>query len=253
MLGLGLLAIPSIVAALVLSFTGTFTPALDRRLQPFLMQTWFRLLAGLFGLVIEIEGRPLSGPAMIACNHRSWLDIVALGATLTGAFVSKAEIARWPLLGYFARRGGRTLFIKRGELRSFSALGGELPARLRRGERVIFFPEGTVSAAHELLRFKPRLFEAAVATACPVQPVALVYSGGDGAAFAPMMDGDVLGPHALRILRCQRTGVRLQFLAPLVVEGGDAKTLAEEAHARVAAALSAGGRKITGPAHAAAV
>ncbi len=243
LLGLMCVVPASILASVFLAGMNVLSPSLRRRCQPVMMRTWFRVLAGLWGLVVEVRGTPASAPALLACNHRSWLDIIALGAVLFGTFVSKAEIDRWPLVGYFARHGGRTLYISRGEMRSFNALGGALIGRLREGGRVIFFPEGTVSAERMLLRFRPRLFEAAIAAGCPVQPVAVAYTGGDGGPFAPLGLTDNFAVHALRLLRCRRTEVRLDFLAPIASAGTDAKMLAEQAHARVAAALPGVGGK----------
>lgn len=238
----------SLAQAIFLAGADALAPQFRRRAQPAMMRYWFRLLARIWGLDIEMRGAPVPAPALLACNHRSWLDIVVLGATLYGTFVSKAEIDRWPLVGYLARHGGRTLYISRGEMRSFKALGGKLIGRLREGDRVIFFPEGGVSGDRMLLRFRPRLFEAAIAARCPAQPVALAYAGGDGAALAAMMQNDKFLFHALRMLRCRRTGVRLEFLAPLATDKADvhAKSLAAAAHAAIAGALSREGDRAGG-------
>lgn len=197
------------------------------------MRRWCGVIARLIGLRIQVRGEPWAQPVLVACNHKSWLDIIALGATLPGAFVSKGEIANWPLIGFFARSGGRTLFITRGELRSFQDLGGNLVGRLRDGERVIFFPEGTVSGDAALLRFKPRLFAAALAAQCTVQPVALAYVGGDGAVLAPMGMEESFGAHCVRFLRARRTELVIDFLTPIEPGTGDARALAMEAQDRV--------------------
>jgi len=238
--GLVLLVPPSFAAALFLAGSQQFAPRLHQRAQPLLMRTWFRILARLLGLRIRAEGAAAAGPVLIACNHLSWLDIVAIGATIDAAFISKAEIDRWPIVGYFARHGGRTLFIDRGELKSFQNLGGTLIGRLKAGARVVFFPEGTVSAGRGLLRFKPRLFEAALAAGCPVQPMAIEYVGGDGAELAPMGDDDPFVFHLIRLLVARRTEVALRFLP--VVEGAasDRRELAAATRTRVEGALNEG-------------
>ncbi len=238
--GMVVLLLPaSAVAATVLALTDRVTPRrFHRRLQAWTMQRWFRVLARVFGLRIRVQGTPQDQPVLVACNHQSWLDIVALGATLPGAFVSKAEIASWPMLGFFARSGGRTLFISRGEMRSFQTLGGELIGRLREGERVIFFPEGTVNDASEPMRFKPRLFRAALASGCAVQPVALAYVGGDGAAFARMNQTQPFVPHMLRFWAARRTEVVIEFTPVIEAEGDDPRTLAQEARARIVESLT---------------
>jgi 1-acyl-sn-glycerol-3-phosphate acyltransferase len=202
------------------------------------MQYWCRAVVYVLGIHIRVRGEPCKRPVLVACNHKSWLDVVVLGATLHGAFIAKAEIANWPLFGFFTRSGARTLFISRGELRSFQALGGELIGRLCAGERVFFFPEGTVSGAAALLRFKPRLFAAALAAECAVQPVALAYVGGDGAALAPMGQTESFGKNFLRFFGTRRTEVILDFLSPIEPAAGDPRTLALAAHEQVAESLA---------------
>lgn len=212
--------------------------ALYLRSQTWLMQHWCRATVYILGMRIRTRGEPCEKPILVASNHKSWLDIVVLGTTLPAAFVSKAEIANWPLFGFFARSGARTLFISRGELRSFQALGGELIERLRDGERVIFFPEGTVSGAASLLRFKPRLFAAAPAARCAVQPVALAYVGGDGAAVAPMGQGESFGKHFVRFFGTRRTEVVVNFLPPIDTASGDPRELARIVQERVMRCLT---------------
>lgn len=229
----------SVAAAGLLAFMSRAAPrGMYRSWQSRLMHTWFRAIARLLGLRIRVRGEPRIQPVLVASNHKSWLDIVVLGATLPGAFVSKGEIAKWPLIGFFARSGGRTLFINRGELRSFHDLGGELIGRLRGGERVIFFPEGTVSGDADLLRFKPRLFAAALAARCAVQPVLLAYVGGDGAARAPLGMQETFVAHCLRFLSARRTEVRVDFLPPIEPGPRDARMLASMAHAQLSIAIT---------------
>lgn len=229
----------SVAAAGLLVFMSRAAPrGMYRSWQAWLMRRWFRFIARLFGLRIQVRGEPQTQPVLVASNHKSWLDIVALGATLPGAFVSKAEISGWPLIGFLARSGGRTLFISRGELRSFQDLGGTLIDRLKGGERVIFFPEGTVSGDKTLLRFKPRLFAAALVARCAVQPVALAYVGGDGAALAPMGLEESFGAHCVRFFGARRTEIVIEFLAPIEPGGEDARTLALAAHEQVGHAIT---------------
>ena len=228
-----------IVATILSALLARVAPkALYLRSQAWLMQHWCRAVVYVLGTHIQVCGEPCEQPVLVACNHKSWLDSMVLGATLHGAFIAKAEIANWPLFGFFARSGARTLFISRGELRSFQALGGELIGRLRAGERVIFFPEGTVSGAAALLRFKPRLFAAALAAECAVQPVALTYVGGDGAALAPMGQAESFGKSFLHFFGTRRTEVMLDFLSPIEPAAGDSRALALAAQERVAASLA---------------
>ncbi|MDN5865123.1 MAG: 1-acyl-sn-glycerol-3-phosphate acyltransferase [Gammaproteobacteria bacterium] len=234
-----LLLVPvSVAEAVFLAIVDALAPRLRRRIQPPMMRAWCGWLALLWGIRISVQGEPVAAPAMLACNHRSWLDIVVLGATIHGSFISKAELDRWPVVGYLARHGGSTLYISRGEMRSFRQLGGNLVARLNESTRIIFFPEGGISGDRLLLRFRPRLFAAAIAARCAVQPVAIEYCGGDGADQAPMGATEPFALHAWRLLRYRRIEVRTTFLDPLDPHGRDEKALAAQAQAAVAGVLS---------------
>ena len=54
------------------------------------------------------------GGAMLVMNHISWLDIYVVHSQRPARFIAKAEIARWPILGYLTDRTG-TIFIERGK------------------------------------------------------------------------------------------------------------------------------------------
>src|SRR2546428_704839 len=63
------------------------------------------------GLRIRVHGKtPHEG--LIVSNHVSYLDIIALSTVTSCAFVSKKEVAAWPIFGLYARLGG-TVFVDR--------------------------------------------------------------------------------------------------------------------------------------------
>ena len=93
-------------------------------------------------------------------NHLSWLDIPALGATLGGAFVAKAEVAGWPAIGALARLQP-TVFVDRSARSGARGQAAAIRRHLAAGTDVILFPEGTSSDGRSVLPFKPALLEAA--------------------------------------------------------------------------------------------
>ncbi|MDX1455415.1 MAG: lysophospholipid acyltransferase family protein [Gammaproteobacteria bacterium] len=135
---------------------------------------WFRLLARVLSLRISSEGQPAPGPVLIAANHVSWLDIVVMGQWIGPHFISKSEVANWPIMGWFARNAG-TLFIERGQHDSAARAIDAMTWRLKRGDELLFFPEGTTSGGEGIRRFKPRLFQPAVRVNASVQPVSITY------------------------------------------------------------------------------
>lgn len=185
----------------------------------------------------------MRGPGAMVANHASWLDIFALNARAPVVFVAKAEVAGWPGIGLLARATG-TLFIQR-EARGEAARQAEaLAGRLRAGQRLLFFPEGTSSDNRRCLPFKPALFAGLLLPGLPtglrVQPVTVRYEGppGEDPRFHAWWGDMEFGPHALAVLAAPRGGrVTVTFHPPIPVEGRDRKRLAAEAEAAVRSAL----------------
>lgn len=183
-------------------------------------RAWYRRALALCGVELKVTGEMIPGSALVVGNHVSWLDIPVLGTCSDVRFLSKSEVARWPLIGWLARRN-RTLFIRRGAHES-EALIRDIGTALRQGDQVAVFPEATTTDGSDVRRFHARLFAAAVDTLSPVQPVAFAY-GRDpdgGPPTAAFTDGIGLFRHAWRLLSRERTFVRLHILHPVPVEPG---------------------------------
>lgn len=173
---------------------------------------YHRSLCWLIGLQLRVIGTPCQQPrTLYVSNHSSWLDILVLGATLDARFVSKAEVASWPLIGWVAKLG-RSIFVSRNRGRTGSEVQ-DLRARIEAGDSIILFPEGTTSDGARVLPFRSSFFSVADA-AERIQPLALVYDrlGGlpvgrrDRPLFAWYGDMET-GSHAWKLLR--RTGTRV--------------------------------------------
>jgi len=144
---------------------------------------WHRLCLLMTGLRLRRFGEPeTQGPVLYVANHASYLDIPVLGSLLEASFVAKAEVARWPVVGYLCRLQ-RTVFVDRQVVSVLSHLSA-LQGRLAAGDNMVLFPEGTSSDGNRVLPFKGALFRAAM-TECEgrpvrVQPVTIAYSGFNG-------------------------------------------------------------------------
>lgn len=195
---------------------------------------WFKRLAGILGVHVRCAGGLASSGALVASNHVSWLDVIVIGTVLPGRFLAKAEVASWPLIGPLVRRTGN-LFVARGRQDAARDAVEGLAAALGQDDQVVFFPEGTTSDGRAVLRFKPRLFAAAVQAQRPVVPCALAYptqSGPEGAV--PYIGDTGFFTSLLAVLRQRGIEARLAFAEePLV--GDDPRSLAEQARAWVAA------------------
>jgi 1-acyl-sn-glycerol-3-phosphate acyltransferase len=189
------------------------------------------------GLAVEVRGTPIRHHVLYVANHLSWLDILAIGAATDSAFVAKADIDGWPLVGLIARIGG-TIFVDRESRRAARGQADQIGDALRRPKPVTLFPEGTTNDGVTLLPFRPALFASAAPAPdhVSVQPVAIDYPG---AAAAIAWTGDEpLGPNAMTVLgRPGRLKVILHFLPPLL-PSTDRKLLAMQAQDAIQQALT---------------
>ncbi len=202
---------------------------------PTLTCWWYRHLCQILGLRVAVAGGLAPGILLVA-NHISWLDIPVLGAQGDIAFLSKAEIRAWPLIGWMAKVLG-TLFIHRGANQA-REIADQIATRARAGQVVVIFPEGTTADGTQLGPFHPRLFAAAQASGVRLQPVALRYGEPDRLdPIAPFIGDDQPLPHLMRVLRHPGIRVQVQFLPPIASAGLDRKGMAEACRRAIGEAL----------------
>lgn len=151
-------------------------PQLDAEGRRQRIAWWSRRVFELFGARLEVTGEFRPGAKLLVANHISWLDIMAVHAVCPQArFVSKADVQGWPVIGRLVAAAG-TLYIVRERTRDALRVVHEMAQALKQGDTVAVFPEGTTSLGHDLLPFHANLLQAAIATATPVQPIALRYA-----------------------------------------------------------------------------
>lgn len=202
-----------------------------------LVHRWSRAMLRLFGFRTRIVGTPAANPVLFVANHVSWLDIEALHAARGASFVAKAEIARWPLVGWLAGQAG-TLFHRRGSNDSLAKVMDVMRDRLRAGSSVAVFPEGGTGTGERLRPFHARIFQVAVDTDAPIQPVAIIYGDGGRMNLAvPFQPGEKFFPNALRLLGQRAMDAEVHFLEPLTPNADGRRQLAEQARTRIAAVL----------------
>jgi len=204
----------------------------NRPWTPYITRCVCRIVLRLLGFTLAVEGRPMAGPGAIVANHSSWLDIFVLGSADLIYFVSKAEVSRWPGIGWLARITG-TLFIER-DRRQARAQTEVLENRLRAGHRLLFFPEGTSTDNLRVLPFKTTLFapfqsKALQGSIC-IQPVSLAYLPPPGSAqnhYGWWGDMDFASNLALHLGTKTQGTLHLVFHAPLAAaQYPDRKALA---------------------------
>ena len=151
-------------------------PSLDAAGRRARIAWWSAKTLRLLGLRLEVQGAFRPGAKLLVANHVSWLDIMAIHAVCPEArFVSKADVQHWPLLNRLVAGGG-TLYIERERPRDAVRVVHQMAEALRAGDTVAVFPEGTTGDGRTLLPFHANLLQAAIATATPIQPLALRFS-----------------------------------------------------------------------------
>ncbi|WP_457836041.1 lysophospholipid acyltransferase family protein, partial [Staphylococcus aureus] len=63
------------------------------------VQWWGEKQLRMLGVKLVVEGTPRPGAKLLVANHISWLDIMAMHAVLPARFISKSEVASWPVVG----------------------------------------------------------------------------------------------------------------------------------------------------------
>jgi len=200
------------------------------------MHWWTGVLLEIFNIRLVVHGEPLPGARFTVANHVSWLDIQVIGACEPTRFLSKSEIAHWPVAGWLADACG-TFYIRRGKGGSRPLLNQLLP-HLRAGGSIVVFPEGTTTDGRTVLPFYPRLFAAATESGCPVQPLAIRYGRApDGTDVAPFIGDDDLVSHILRLLQTPELVAEVTYCKPLAPAGLDRDQLCQAAWEAVQAVV----------------
>ncbi|MDQ3322654.1 MAG: 1-acyl-sn-glycerol-3-phosphate acyltransferase [Acidobacteriota bacterium] len=136
---------------------------------------WARSFVRISNMRIEVEGRVPEAPFFLVSNHLSYTDVAALRAVAKGVFVAKSEIESWFAAGTICRDMG-AIFINRQNRRDIPRAGGKIIERLKMGEGVIVFPEGTSTKGETVLPFNSSFLEFAARTDLPVSYAAISYA-----------------------------------------------------------------------------
>lgn len=217
-------------------------PFVDEARQRQHVRDWSRRMLRVLGVAVSASGPSVPGPVLLAANHVSWLDILALNAVEPVRFVAKADMRGWPVLGFMVARGG-TLFIARERRRDALRVVHGVAEALRRGERVVVFPEGTTGEGADVLPFHANLLQAAVVTGRPLQPVALRYADADSRFSRQVVyvGKTTLLQSLWRVALAERLQAEVAFLAPLETALASRRELAHTARAAIQATLDFAG------------
>ncbi|OMC15441.1 1-acyl-sn-glycerol-3-phosphate acyltransferase [Mycobacterium sp. SP-6446] len=189
-----------------------------------------------FGARIRVSGSPIRNlrGVLVVSPHMSWLDVFAIGSVMPGAFVARADMFTGPLA-----RMLKIIPIERASLRRLPGVVDTVADRLRAGQTVVAFPEGTTWCGVACGSFYPAMFQAAIDAGRPVQPIRLTYHHADGAvSTAPAFVGDdTLWRSMCRLLTVRRTWAHVH-VESLQLPGADRRALARRCQWAVGVGVS---------------
>jgi 1-acyl-sn-glycerol-3-phosphate acyltransferase len=123
-----------------------------------------------------IENIPVKGPAVVVCNHVSYLDPIVLLASVRRPmrFVMYYRIFQLPLLRFlFQHAKAIPIASAREDEQLMNEAFDKVDAELAAGNIVCIFPEGGITGDGEIQRFRPGIERVIANRPVPVVPVAL--------------------------------------------------------------------------------
>jgi 1-acyl-sn-glycerol-3-phosphate acyltransferase len=215
------------------------------RVGAFLLHLYSVGICRILGVRVETSGAaPTTGSCFVTPNHWGYVDVFVLASVYRGLFVSRDDVARWPLVGVFVRSGG-TIFIRRERRSDARRVVAEIAERLRAGLRVTAFLEGGSGTGVDVRRFRSPLVEAATTSGAPCMPVAIRYALPSNPELDPSRavawTDDGLGAHIWRLMHVPRIDAHVAFLAPRT--GTNRKELARQLEDDVRVAMTTCARR----------
>ena len=199
-----------------------------------LNRLWYRLiqrslqLAAVLVYRVRYSGRrhiPSEGGVLVVSNHQSHLDppLVGIGCPRLMNYLARDSLFRFAPFGRFIHSINAIPIDREG-----IGLAGikEALKRLKRGEMVLIFPEGTRSSDGEIAPFRPGFTTLAVRSKAAILPVAV-----DGAFQAFPRWRKFPGPGRIRV----HYGTPM---LPAELVGRDDRELAAEVERRVRECLA---------------
>src|SRR5208337_3268977 len=133
------------------------------------IQQWAQKLNRVLGLKITVRGGLPEEGVLLVSNHRSYIDICAIGELIPVTFLAKREVSQWPLIGYGCSLV-HVVFVDRKSPESRERSRIDVAERLLNNMSIVIFPEGTSFEGPGLLAFKPGIFRTAAKNRFPVVP-----------------------------------------------------------------------------------
>ena len=169
-------------------------------------------------------GKITVGNYLYVGNHRSYLDPIAVACFIPFVPIAKAEVARWPIIGWGIRLSG-VFFVKRESRDSRIQARQSLKHALLRGWGVLVYPEGTTAAVGMTLPFRPGTFAVAADVQKPIVPIAIEYDQ----VKAAFVGRDTFMSHFIKCFSTPNLTIKIHFFDPIEPFGQPPEVLQHQA------------------------
>jgi 1-acyl-sn-glycerol-3-phosphate acyltransferase len=140
-------------------------------------RAYCKMALWILGCTVQLtyETQSLPDHYLLVSNHTSFSDPLVTLAFLNGMPVAKAEIRRYPIIGYAALKTG-IIYVKRDEKNSRANARKAVFEALQNGRSVLVYPEGTISPRPKHLHpFRTGVFHSAFQSDAPIIAMAIHY------------------------------------------------------------------------------
>jgi len=144
---------------------------------------WGRMILRAAGTTVTVEGVEhlhVTEPQIVAANHASFFDILAILAWLPVPvkFVAKKELFSIPLYGGALRAAGHVRLDRARAREAMDVYAKAAKQIVERRLTMLVFPEGTRTRTGELLPFKKGAFVLATLAGVPIVPAYIANTFG---------------------------------------------------------------------------
>lgn len=175
-----------------------------------------RALVRWLNVRIHVSGVPQDGNFLFIGNHRSYADPVIAACSVTFMPVAKAEVSRWPLIGFGAKITG-IVYVKREDKNSRADTRTAIREALKDGFPVLIYPEGSTTDAPKTRPFRVGTFQIAAEEGIAVVPVTIEY----GEKADAWIGADTFIPHFIQCFGKWQTEAFIHFGEPILEQDGE--------------------------------
>lgn len=165
-----------------------------------------------------------TGNGIVMGNHRSYFDPALVARDLDGYPVAKAEVEKWPIIGYGAKLTG-VVFVQRENRKSRAETLDSIQSKIEEGWLVFLFPEGTTKGERLTTEFRLGGFNLAAAHGYTIWPIAVEYENPDNY----WINNETFVPHLFRQLMRKSTDMYIWYGPPIT--GTDGSLLMKQCRA----------------------